>query len=61
MRLEDGCGKTRPDALLMKEIVARTRDGQGLPDVATVKSLHTISHCRLRLLPGQIFQDVDCK
>jgi hypothetical protein len=61
VRLEDGCGKTRPEALLMEEIVTRTRDGEGSPDLATHKSLYITSHCRLRLLRGGTFQNVERK
>lgn len=54
-------GETIPDALLMKEIVARTRDGEVPRDVATHKSLYTISHCRSRSMSGRTFQDVERK
>jgi len=54
-------GKTGPDALLMKEIVARTRDSELPRDVAAHELFYPISHLGRRLLRGGTFQDAECK
>ena len=45
----------------MKGIIAGTRDGEVLPDVATDTALYTISHFKKRRLQARTLQDAQSK